>query len=303
MKINWKKLKKFFCFSKGKALLGVGIGVFLGLFWLFKAFLYGLAGVSCVPLSLDPALFYLFAPIIAGLFIYAEGALPSFCVSFRGLFYLFLFNIPYYYFLACILYFVGGQLKRGLVFLGERVEGRVKAFISSVCENKYLKRVLKTWGWMVKRPSFLLLYKLFKGLIRVIWRVCWAFIKFFLVVLSRIFDTFLKVPGGRIEELCNINTRSGVKVQSHGEERIADYLYDCGLDFDYDKPFYFDGILMRPDFYLPDRKVFIEYWGMKGDPKYEERKKKKLSLYRQTGANLISVYPKDISRLHSMLRM
>ena len=58
---------------------------------------------------------------------------------------------------------------------------------------------------------------------------------------------------------------------------------------------------MRPDFYLPELDVYVEYWGM-NTADYKIGMLKKQQLYQQEGKRLISVYPPDKPRLDSLLR-
>ena len=55
------------------------------------------------------------------------------------------------------------------------------------------------------------------------------------------------------------------------------------------------------DFYLPVGKVYIEYWGLENDPKYQDRKKEKLKVYEKYGFNLIEIIDSDIQNLDDIL--
>jgi len=55
------------------------------------------------------------------------------------------------------------------------------------------------------------------------------------------------------------------------------------------------------DFYLPNGKVYIEFWGMESDPKYLERKKVKLEIYRKYDLRLIELDDNDIANLDDHL--
>ena len=58
---------------------------------------------------------------------------------------------------------------------------------------------------------------------------------------------------------------------------------------------------IRPDFYLPELDVYIEYWGL-DTPQYKMSMYKKQILYQQEGKRLISVYPKDLPVLDPLLK-
>lgn len=87
-------------------------------------------------------------------------------------------------------------------------------------------------------------------------------------------------------------------VKSIAEQTIDNYLctnaifhgYELPLDVDTEKP-------LRPDFclknYLGEGKdVYIEYFGLKGQPKYDEEMNYKLKLYREKHITVICMYPK-----------
>jgi hypothetical protein len=57
---------------------------------------------------------------------------------------------------------------------------------------------------------------------------------------------------------------------------------------------------IRPDFYLPELDVYVEYWGM-DTPQYKMSMYKKQTLYQQEGKRLISIYPADLPRLGVLL--
>ncbi|MDZ8117394.1 HEAT repeat domain-containing protein [Pontiella agarivorans] len=96
-----------------------------------------------------------------------------------------------------------------------------------------------------------------------------------------------------VEEKKNIKTVDGTLVQSSGEKKIADWLAKAGLDYRYDGRLrILEGFQIRPDFYLPQFDVYIEYWGM-DTPRYKAGMYLKQDLYQKTGKKLISLYPAD----------
>lgn len=55
------------------------------------------------------------------------------------------------------------------------------------------------------------------------------------------------------------------------------------------------------DFYLPQGKVYIEYWGMESDARYAKRKDEKLAVYRKYGINLIELTDAEVQNLDDVL--
>lgn len=99
-----------------------------------------------------------------------------------------------------------------------------------------------------------------------------------------------------------IEARDGTIVQSAGERKIAEWLTAHGIAYRYDSKFRIIGeFQIRPDFYLPELDIYIEYWGL-DTAQYKMSMYKKQTLYQQEGKRLISVYPRDIATLGQHLR-
>ena len=88
-----------------------------------------------------------------------------------------------------------------------------------------------------------------------------------------------------------------------GEKRIADWLAAKKIAYVYDERFRIaEGDLIRPDFYLPEFDVYIEYWGM-DTPEYNTNHANKLHLYQRAAKKLISLSPRDLDSLESTLEL
>ena len=93
-----------------------------------------------------------------------------------------------------------------------------------------------------------------------------------------------------------ILTPNRVHFKSEGERRIANFLddnsiryqYEPGLlvNTSYDKP-----RIWYPDFHLPEFASYIEYFGLVGKKSYDDGIKTKLFTYNQMGLDVIPVYP------------
>ena len=97
-------------------------------------------------------------------------------------------------------------------------------------------------------------------------------------------------------------------VKSISEQVIDDWLceqgifhaYEAPLDIDEEKP-------LKPDFCLKNylgkgKDVYIEYFGLKGQPKYDEQTAFKMKHYERLGITLICLYPKDSKNLKFALQ-
>lgn len=106
----------------------------------------------------------------------------------------------------------------------------------------------------------------------------------------------------KVELAKTIRAKDGTLVQSAGERRIAEFLSRKGVAFRYDERFrILNGYAIRPDFYLPELDVYIEYWGM-DTADYKIGMLKKQKLYQQQGKKLVSIYREDKDRLEDVLR-
>jgi len=105
----------------------------------------------------------------------------------------------------------------------------------------------------------------------------------------------------RVELNKTIRTKSGGLVQSDGERMIADHLHEKGIAYRYDERFRIvEGYAIRPDFYLPEFDVYVEYWGM-DTADYKIGMLKKQKLYQQEGKRLISLHFSEKDRLREVL--
>ncbi len=106
-------------------------------------------------------------------------------------------------------------------------------------------------------------------------------------------------------------TLNGEKVKSRGEKLIADYFHVNNIRYVYEKPARTKGLISRhisrPDFYLPDYDVHVEYWGMVNARDEETRAKYvrsmnwKMAQYYNNGIRFISIYPHNLEDLDRIL--
>ncbi len=102
-----------------------------------------------------------------------------------------------------------------------------------------------------------------------------------------------------LEQKKILSTKKGEKVQSSGEVRIADWLFEHNIEYEYDQEKEIASEFIRPDFYLPRENVVIEYWGIMTDPSYRRQRERKENLYRMEGMTLISI--ENIGSIDSIL--
>lgn len=95
-------------------------------------------------------------------------------------------------------------------------------------------------------------------------------------------------------------TRDGLWVASKGERAIADWLSRAGVEYAYE-PELAGGL--TPDFHVEGTDVVIEYWGLVGDPDYEERMAEKIDQYAEHGYEVVSVFPAHLDRVGEVLEV
>jgi len=106
----------------------------------------------------------------------------------------------------------------------------------------------------------------------------------------------------KVELQKNIRAKDGTWVQSDGERLICEALEAEHIRYRYDERFrILDGYAIRPDFYLPEFDLYIEYWGM-DTIDYKIGMLKKQHLYQQQGKRLISLFPDDKQNIRDILR-
>ena len=98
-----------------------------------------------------------------------------------------------------------------------------------------------------------------------------------------------------------LRTTDDVAVQSRGEKRIGDWLLQKKIEYVYDERYRIAGdVSIRPDFYLPEFDLYIEYWGMQ-EQDYLARKSEKKFLYQRAGKKLISLDWRDLENIEAIL--
>ncbi|MDE1853271.1 MAG: hypothetical protein KGI38_05940 [Thaumarchaeota archaeon] len=106
-------------------------------------------------------------------------------------------------------------------------------------------------------------------------------------------------------------TLRGEVVRSNSERVIADYFSRSGVRYVYEQPAVSRwGLrrISRPDFYLPDYRVYVEYWGLVNLPdtfarsKYQRSMKWKMEQYRRNGIRCISLHPRELRDLDAAFR-
>ena len=94
----------------------------------------------------------------------------------------------------------------------------------------------------------------------------------------------------------------GEHVKSYGEKVVADFLFEHDVAYKYERNHWWDGINYRPDFTIfkntakgKESGVIIEYFGLKGDPAYDQMSEDKRNYWKsKKNWILIEISPIDI---------
>jgi len=95
-------------------------------------------------------------------------------------------------------------------------------------------------------------------------------------------------------------TEDGHYVRSKAELIIDNWLYNKAIVHAYEKKLPTEENLLS-DFYIPQGKIYIEYWGYENQEKYLKRKKIKQQIYKKYNFNLIELNDKDVQNLDDIL--
>lgn len=89
-------------------------------------------------------------------------------------------------------------------------------------------------------------------------------------------------------------------VRSRAEMLVDNWLYMAGVAHAYEKRLPIEEELYS-DFYIPSGKVYLEFWGLENDAKYQARKEVKKEIYDRYGFNLIELTDDHIKNLDDHL--
>lgn len=92
--------------------------------------------------------------------------------------------------------------------------------------------------------------------------------------------------------------RDGTWVASEGERRIADWLHERSIAYRYE-PELAGGL--TPDFHVEGTDVLVEYWGMSGEPGYEDRMAEKMEIYEEHGYDVVGLFPNHVHEMDEVL--
>ena len=98
--------------------------------------------------------------------------------------------------------------------------------------------------------------------------------------------------------LPNVSLR-GEYLKSYGEKLIADFLFEHDISYKYERNYWWNGVNYRPDFTIflsSESGLIVEYFGLRGDPDYDELMEDKREYWRHNDSwKLVEITPSDVS--------
>jgi len=85
----------------------------------------------------------------------------------------------------------------------------------------------------------------------------------------------------------------GDKFLSTWEEKVADYLFECGVKYFTNVRLSYRGKNYSPDLYLPKSRVFIEVFGMSNVSSYIPNMNKKINYYNNNNIKCLFLFEED----------
>ena len=109
----------------------------------------------------------------------------------------------------------------------------------------------------------------------------------------------------RLKYKANIRCEDGHFVRSQAEKRIADFFFYNGIRYIYESEYYNQSRQRKfcPDFWLPDYKLIIEYFGLNNE-NYIKEKNEKINIYRSDpNINFEYLDQKDYRKIEIKLKL
>ena len=104
----------------------------------------------------------------------------------------------------------------------------------------------------------------------------------------------------RTKFIAKLRTNDGHFVRSKAEILIDNWLYNENIVHTYEKKLPIEEELYC-DFYIPTKKIYIEFWGLENKPEYIKRRTIKQDIYKKYNFNLIELNDNDIFNLDDIL--
>ncbi|MEX2680064.1 MAG: hypothetical protein Q6373_000560, partial [Candidatus Sigynarchaeota archaeon] len=96
----------------------------------------------------------------------------------------------------------------------------------------------------------------------------------------------------------------GHVVKSRAEALIDNWLDREGITHDYEPDLTLNGSKLKPDWYIPDADVYVEFWGFlaRDNKKYDNHRTRKEELYARHNKKLVSITNNDLEDINTRVK-
>jgi hypothetical protein len=121
------------------------------------------------------------------------------------------------------------------------------------------------------------------------------------------------LTGPKSEYGVRSTTLTGEYVRSKAEQAIGDYFTKQNILYQYEKTartnnLVFKEKISKPDFYLTQYDLYVEYWGLldtkdkRMNSRYKKKMRYKMARYHENKIHFVSLYPDNLSNLDYVFR-
>lgn len=75
---------------------------------------------------------------------------------------------------------------------------------------------------------------------------------------------------------------------------IGNTLTSLKMQYEYEPIIELKEKTLNPDFYIPEKNIYIEYYGMRSVDSYDQKYRKKKLIYKKRNLKVISLFPQNI---------
>jgi len=118
----------------------------------------------------------------------------------------------------------------------------------------------------------------------------------------------LNISNGRGEYGRPSKSFRGEDARSNRASRITRFFAENGIRYEHEtvgerNRRVFRRLFAKPDFYLPDFDIYVEYWGLAHAGRdYVQRMRRRMNAYNRHGIRFISLFPEDLGKLGLVFR-
>ncbi len=124
-------------------------------------------------------------------------------------------------------------------------------------------------------------------------------------VSSRVAASIARGQAGAGEEKpSRYKCNDGHVVKSRAEALIDNWLDREGIAHEYEPSLTIEGNTIKPDWYISDADVYVEFWGFlaRDNKEYDDRRKHKEELYARSNKKLVSITNGDLEDINTRVR-